>query len=783
MVLPEGASGPFAYAEDIGRIYEASLEFSPKLPSRRFRGADAYLTSGDGLLQSDGGRVTGFDNFYVFGPLAVPGNQDGQLLLKDPLALFKAFPRAAETVAAEYLPLTKPRPLYVLMNDGTGDEVEPSQELSHSLCDPQFSEPGAEGADVVFAPPKATARADLVVAGCGTSGVAAAYQAGKQGIETLCVDRAAETGGTNTVGGVTNLFYGNDTKAFQDFYATIGAHNDGLNAPAFFSAIKSSGAQVLLSMTLCGVAVAGERVRALYVATPDGLAAVTGEHFIDATGDGSLAAWAGSPYTFGCERDDVTLWASFASFRPGRPEAKRQFLTPGDERSPSDTTRVILSMRRNVTPQGGAHTSPAFYIAPRETRHITGHRTVTFLDVLAGRKFCDGVFRAISPIDNKGVAASDLAKAGFIPEYRLEVFEVTVPFQAMVPLGLDNVIVAGKAYSVTSDALAMARMQRDLFAMGLVAGHAAKLVFTKQLPPWEIPVPELQAILMAQGVLAPDDIAADDMGLGATPGELAERVAHAPSLTEGLESSARLLLADHRTALDELHRHTGSMTPTLGRLLCFMKDPQGIEHQLAELDRMVSGEELPLELYLSGGTPHLMPDHGFAPLPALMINNLALAGEERLLPILAKVVDRLEVDSGEFDPIWGYTYSLAYALERLALPQGAPLLKKVMAGSLFQNRIVHRGGDLRRCSDIKAERLAYLRLCLARALARCGSLDGCLELCEFLNEARVSFARNARHELGTVTRRDFGFDPIAWRNWLTENRSALKPTPFTARLR
>ena len=166
-----------------------------------------------------------------------------------------------------------------------------------------------------------------------------------------------------------------------------------------------------------------------------------------------------------------------------------------------------------------------------------------------------------------------------------------------------------------------------------------------------------------------------------------------------------------------------------------------------------------------------------------MINNLALAGEERLLPILAKVVDKLDVDSGEFDPIWGYTYSLAYALERLALPQGAPLLKKVMAGSLFQNRIVHRGGDLRRCSDIKAERLAYLRLCLARALARCGSLDGCLELCEFLNEAHVSFARNARHELGTVTRQDFGFDPIAWRNWLTENRSALKPTPFTARLR
>jgi len=782
LTLPEGATGPLAHARDFERIYQAALEFSGRLPHRRFRGADACLTSGADVLQSDDGRVPGFENLFAFGPLAARGNRDGQLLLKDPLALFRAFPAAAEVLERHHVPPPRPRPVYEVLNHGVAGDTEPDPSLTHSLRDPGFCEPGAEIADVLFAPPEPVVRTDLVVAGCGTSGAAAAYQASKLGIETLCVDRAAEVGGTNTVGGVTNLFYGNPTKGFEDFYTAIGAHNDGLNAPAFFSAVKGSGAQVLLSTSLCGVAVEGEKVRCLYVVTPDGLAAVSGTQFIDATGDGSLAAWAGCPYTFGCERDDMTLWASFASFRPGRPEAKRQFLTPGDERSPSDTTRVILSMRRNVTPQGGPHISPPFYIAPRETRHITGHKTVTFLDVLAGRKFADGVFRAISPIDTKGVAASDLAKAGFIPSERLEVFEVTIPFAAMVPLKLDNVIIAGKAYSITSDALAMARMQRDLFAMGLVAGQAAKLVFTRQVPPRDVPIPELQAILMSQGLLRADDLAADDRGLGGTADELAARVAAATSLADALTDSARLLLADRRDALRALGKHAGKMTPALGRLLCFMGDARGIDYQLAELERMVSSGVLPMELYTTSGTPHLLPDHGFAPLPALMINNLALASEERVLPILGKVVEGLDVDSGAFNPIWGYTYSLAYTLERLARPEGAMFLKRVMAGELFQDRLVDRNGDLRGCSDIKAERLAYLRLCLSRALARCGDVDGCLELCTFLNEARVCFARSARAELAAVTGQDFGFDADAWGDWLKENRAAIGPVPLRSRL-
>ena len=775
MVLPSGAEGPFAHAEDFARVYEASLEFSSKLPESRFRGADAYLSSGADRLQCEDGQPAGLDNLRVFGPLTVPGNQDGQLLLRNALALHKAFPDAGRTVEDKMPPLPARRPRYELLNRGVAGSEEAPPALTHGLRDPGFGEPESQVAEVAFVPPPPSLKSDLIVAGGGTSGVAAAFQAGQSGVRTLCIDSAPELGGTNTVGGVTNLWFGNPTKAFSDYYKAVGAKNDGLNAPGFFRSLKGVGCQVLMISPICGVATDGRTLRRAYVATPTGLAAVEARQYIDATGDGSLAAWGGCEYTFGGERDEMTLWASFASFRPGKPEAMRQFLTPCDARSARDATRTIVAMRRNRTPQGGLHTSPPFYLAPRETRHIRGGKTVTYVDVLAGRKFADGVFRAISNIDTKGIASSDAAKSGFIPPDRMAKFEVTVPLAAMLPRGLDNLIIAGKAYSITNDALAMARMQRDMIAMGLVAGHAVAMVFSRGVPARAIPVGELQQLLLDKGVLRASDVAADDLGTDDPPEVLARRVAEAPTLEAALGDSAKLLLLRRDKALAALEPYAARMTSPLARLLCFLKHRAGIDHQLAELEEMLPDGRLPQELYIKGGTPHLLPDHGFAPLPALMMYNIARAGDARVLPLLGKVVERLNVDSaGNFNSLWGYAYALASSLERLAAPEGAALLKKAMAGKLFHDRLVTLRDDPRRCADITAERLGYLRLCMARALARCGDAAGCLELCSYLHEARVCYARCARAELAAVTGQDFSFNGFEWKSWIEANGNRLE---------
>ena len=118
VVLPEPAAGPFAHAKDFAQVYEAALEFSEQLPKQRFRGADAYLTSGAKALPGAEGRPSGFDNLFVYGPLTVAGNQGGSLLLRDPLALFRAFPRAGEVVRQQFEPLSRSRPTYRILNRG-----------------------------------------------------------------------------------------------------------------------------------------------------------------------------------------------------------------------------------------------------------------------------------------------------------------------------------------------------------------------------------------------------------------------------------------------------------------------------------------------------------------------------------------------------------------------------------------------------------------------------------------------------------------------------------------
>ncbi|NBV86955.1 MAG: FAD-dependent oxidoreductase [Verrucomicrobia bacterium] len=249
----------------------------------------------------------------------------------------------------------------------------------HSFRDPGFDEPGSRVLEVRFHPPAAAQRAEVIVCGGGTSGNAASYACASLGLKTVCLERGSELGGTNTIGGVTNLWFGKKTKAFEDYYAAMEAKNDGLNAPGFFRGIRKAGCTLYFGSVLTGVAQVGRKVTRVYIITPFGLTAIEAPHCIDATGDGAVAAWAGCGYTFGGEHDELTLWASFAGYKPGRPEALRPFLSPCDERSALDATRFILAMRRNgKIPLEQPHIPPPFYLAPRESRHIRGGAQLTF---------------------------------------------------------------------------------------------------------------------------------------------------------------------------------------------------------------------------------------------------------------------------------------------------------------------------------------------------------------------------------------------------------------------
>jgi hypothetical protein len=169
---------------------------------------------------------------------------------------------------------------------------------------------------------------DVVVLGGGPAGMAAAVAAARAGRSTLLVERYGFLGGMGTAAGVTN-FCGLHANVHGDIRQVVhGVADDllaridrlgGLNAPhALFgktvaqaydtAAYKiaaddlmlSAGVQLLFHAWAAGVVMAGDRrIAALLVETKSGRRAVRGRAFVDASGDGDLAVWAGVPHEKG----------------------------------------------------------------------------------------------------------------------------------------------------------------------------------------------------------------------------------------------------------------------------------------------------------------------------------------------------------------------------------------------------------------------------------------------------------------------------------------------------
>src|ERR1700723_1408911 len=162
---------------------------------------------------------------------------------------------------------------------------------------------------------------DVVVAGSGSAGATAAIAAARTGAKTVLIERSGFLGGTSTA--VLDTFYGFYTPGSRSVKVVGGIADDvvkGLNAygacferPNTYGAgtgitynseyLKvvwerlgmEAGAHILLDSWIQGGEVSGGRVRALTVATKQGLRQFKADFFIDATGDADLCYFAGAP--------------------------------------------------------------------------------------------------------------------------------------------------------------------------------------------------------------------------------------------------------------------------------------------------------------------------------------------------------------------------------------------------------------------------------------------------------------------------------------------------------
>lgn len=126
----------------------------------------------------------------------------------------------------------------------------------------------------------------------------------------------------------------------------------------------------------------------------------------------------------------------------------------------------------------------------RETRRIRGDHVMTVEDVLEERRFDDAIGVNCWPVEDHGEGRQTrwvwLSPGGYCQ----------IPYRALLPRGLKNVLVAGRNLSATHDAQASVRVTANCFSMGQAAGTAAAL-WGSDLRSADVPI--LQGRLVAVG--------------------------------------------------------------------------------------------------------------------------------------------------------------------------------------------------------------------------------------------------------------------------------------------
>src|SRR5665647_384777 len=175
---------------------------------------------------------------------------------------------------------------------------------------------------------------DVVVLGGGPAGLAAASAAGRHGSRVLLVERYGFLGGMGTAAGVTNFcglhanVHGHIKQVVHGVADDLLARIDrlgGLNAPHLVlgkiyaqaydtAAFKCAADDLLLAHRVdirfhalaAGCVMDGyTRLKALLIETKSGRAAILGKVFIDCSGDGDLAVFAGAGYEKGDASGDT----------------------------------------------------------------------------------------------------------------------------------------------------------------------------------------------------------------------------------------------------------------------------------------------------------------------------------------------------------------------------------------------------------------------------------------------------------------------------------------------
>jgi len=412
------------------------------------------------------------------------------------------------------------------------------------------------------------AKADIIVAGGGPSGVAASVAAARQGKRVILMEQSGTLGGASVLAMVAELMNFDDGIHFiskgigREIFEKLKLQNTKKRQwyniryeelkRVYDDLVLNSGVEVMFYTRVVDVVREGKSVRYAVVSGPDGMCAIEGDFFIDCTGSGILASFAGAKYEYGDENGGTmsaticSLWGGvdfaekgkdaaryeeayedgvFSQYDPILPGIKKNYpeVNVGggnvghcfavDDRDIKSLTNAMFHGRKILEEYENYYRNyvtgcekavlikSADYIGIRESRRIVCEYMLTVDSFDSQDSFADEIGRYSYPIDIHPMTPDKAGMQGFQQSISMRHADgetYSIPYRCLVPVGIDNLLVAGRCIGADRAMQASTRVIPCCYITGQAAGVAAAVCLEEQTAARNANITRIKEILKEQ---------------------------------------------------------------------------------------------------------------------------------------------------------------------------------------------------------------------------------------------------------------------------------------------